>query len=175
MFIGEFYFYPKTANVSLTSEEQDIFRGLAKRAAKLVLLQHVLLPSPASTIVCLEASGTILTRRQQDARERELERSSKEDLIALVAQHGILAMADFYNNLPPAIVAHFKNGKWQEWPRRDLLNYLLPPLLYVEDNVLLAQYYMRNFDMDIIDDSHKISQSFMATTLEKMLIKMAQT
>ncbi len=169
MFIDELYFYPKTANVSLTPEEQDIFRGVAKRAAKLVLTHLAPRLPPSTTLVCLEASGTIRSRRQQDARERELEQGSTEDLLALVAQHGILDTADFYGNLSAPITAQFKNGQWTQWPRRDWQQYLLPPVLYAEDNVLLAQYYTRNFSMDIIDDSHKISQIFMATTLDKML------
>ena len=171
MYIDEFYFYPKTANVPLTPEEQGIFRGLGKRAAKFVL-DHMaphLPPPPATTLVCLEASGTIRSRRQQDARERELEKSDTDHLLALVAQHGILDTVDFYNNLSAPVMAQFKTGKWRQWPRCDWLNFLLPPLLYAEDNVLLAKYYTRNFSMNIIDDSHKISQIFMATTLDKML------
>lgn len=177
MFIGELYFYPKTANVRLTPEEQGIFRGMAKRAAKRVLA-HVAprLPPPATTLVCLEASGTVRTRHQQDARERELEQSchTVQQVMPLVAQYRILDTPDFYNNLSAAVAAQFKSGKWQEWPRRDWLNYLLPPLLYAEDNVLLAQYYTRNFHLDVIDDSHQISQIFMATTLDKMLETVCQ-
>jgi hypothetical protein len=174
MYIDELYFYPKTANVPLTQEEQDIFRGVGKRAAKIVLDHYLpLLPLPLSppttTIVCLEASGTIRSRRQQDERERELEKSDTTHLLALVAQHGILDMVDFYNNLSAPVMAQFKTGRWRQWPRCDWLNYLLPPLLYAEDNALLAKYYHRNFAMDIIDDTHKISQIFMATTLDKML------
>jgi hypothetical protein len=173
IFINEFYFYPKTANVRLTPEEQGIFRGVAKRAARRVLA-HVAprLPPPATTLVCLEASGTVRTRHQQDARERELEQTCRtiQQVMALVAQYRILDTPDFYNNLPAAVAAEFKSGRWQQWPRCDWLNYLLPPLLYAEDNVLLAQYYTRNFHLDVIDDSHQISQIFMATTLDKMLL-----
>lgn len=171
MYIDELYFYPKTANVPLTPEEQGIFRGVGKRAAKFVLghmASHLPPPSP-TTIVCLEASGTIRSRRQQDERERELEKCDTGHLLALVAQHGILDMVDFYNNLSAPVMAQFKTGKWRQWPRCDWLNYLLPPLLYAEDNALLAKYYHRNFAMDIVDDTHKISQIFMATTLDKML------
>jgi hypothetical protein len=173
MYIDELYFYPKTANVPLTQEEQGIFCGVGKRAAKIVLDHYLPLLPPTTTtfrtIVCLEASGTIRSRRQQDERERELEKSDTTHLLALVAQHGILDMVDFYNNLSAPVMAQFKTGRWRQWPRCDWLNYLLPPLLYAEDNVLLAKYYHRNFAMDIIDDTHKISQIFMATTLDKML------
>lgn len=171
-FINEFYFYPKTANVPLTVEEQSVFGGLGKRAAAMVL-RHLLLTVPSlmelsQTVVCLEASGAVRSRAAQDERERELEEASVEHLRDLVeTTYNLLAVPDFYNM--PAAAKKFKNGQWKRMCKSDLLDHVMAPIMYAEDNILLAQYYTRNFGLDILDDTHKTSQICMAAPLDRMV------
>jgi hypothetical protein len=168
-FINEFYFYPKTANIPLTAEEQSVFGGLGKRAAAVVLRHLILTVSSIDmgrTVVCLEASGAVRSRSAQNERERELEQASLEDLHHLVeTKYNLLAVPDFY----VAAAKKFKTGLWKKMCKSDLLDHVLAPIMYAEDNILLAQYYTRNFGLDIIDDTHKTSQICMAAPLDRMI------
>lgn len=168
-FINEFYFYPKTANVPLTAEEQRVFGGLGKRAAATVLRHLVDNESnPSRIVVFLEASGAVRSRQAQDERERELEAASLEQLHHLVeTTYNLLVVPNFITNR--SVMLMFQSGKWKKMCKSDLLDHVMAPIMYAEDNLLLAQYYTRNFGLDIFDDTYKTSQISMAAPLDRIL------
>jgi hypothetical protein len=159
--------------VEMTSEEKMAFGGLGKKVMCLMfnLISGRFPLNPERTLVVLEASGNVRSRSNSSLREVEIMNMDKDSLIRLVEKYNILQLDGFsemFKKKEDRELFNASSNTWKGLSKNKLANTLTYFILNYEDNLILADYYNRNYGFNIVYDM-SFSHILMATNVSTIL------